>query len=201
MYGHQETTTQFLFQTLSEHIVQLPLLWTEGHMEKMQDYQGEGSYNLPQWFSIGLLDTSGQWKPHQMLIQCRIQCRKPKFWYHLGLPQLVVNTKWFKPGLIDTSVCRNSVKCVPLVALCIGIAALDMCRKKGNVSHWNVSSSKANTFPPFHCSLYLTLIAYNFYFIFDHGIHPVSHSKEESRLSLLFSWDVFAGWDLATQPI
>lgn len=72
----------------------------------------------------------GVWIPTQPLVLCRIQCRKPKFWCHLGLPQLVVSTKWFKLGLTDTSACRNSIKCVPLVALCFGNAALDMCRKK-----------------------------------------------------------------------
>lgn len=112
----------------NQPLFQLPL--NVGHPEKRLDYWGEASYNLPQWLSVGLLDAFGPWKAHQMLIRCRIQCRKPKFWCHLGLPQLVVNTKWFKLGLTDTSACRNSVKCVPLVALCIGIAALDMCRKK-----------------------------------------------------------------------
>lgn len=129
----------------------------------MLDYLVKASYNLPRWFSVGLLDASGPWKPHQMLIQCRIQCIKPKFWCPLGLPQLVVSAKWFKLGLTDTSACRNSIKCVPLVALCIGIAALDMCRgkkKKGNVSCWSISSSKANALPPSHCSLHLTLLSH-----------------------------------------
>lgn len=143
-------------------------LWMWDIRKKMLDYWSKASYNLPQWFSVGLLDTSWLWKPHQMLIQCR----KPKFWCHLGLPQLVVNTKWFKLGLTDTSACRNSIKCVPLVALCIGIAALDMCRKKGNVSRWSISSSKANTLPPFHCSLHLTLLSHKGGFFSNHVNHP-----------------------------
>ena len=76
-----------------------------------------------------------------------------------------MSTKWFKLRLTDTSACRNSIKCVPLVALCIGIAALDICRKKGNVSRWSISSSKANTLPPSHCFLHLTLLLTSFFLI------------------------------------
>lgn len=76
-----------------------------------------------------------------------------------------MNAKWFKLRLTDTSACRNSIKCVPLVALCIGIAALDICRKKGNVSRWSISSSKANTLPPSHRFLHLTLRLTSFFLI------------------------------------
>lgn len=147
-YGHQETTTQFLFQpnTETSHCSSPS---ERGTWEKMLDHWGKASHNLHQWFSVGLSDTCGLWKPHQTVIQCR----KTKFWCHLGLLQLVLNTEWFKLGLTDTSACSNSIKYVPLVALCIGIAALHMCRKKENVNHWSISSSKVNTLPPSHYSI------------------------------------------------
>ena len=54
--------SSYFSQILKQAIVQLPL--NVGHPEKMLDYWGEASYNIPQWFSVGLLVTSGPWKPH-----------------------------------------------------------------------------------------------------------------------------------------
>lgn len=64
----------------------------------------------------------------------------------------------------------------------MGIAALDIRRQKGNVNRWSISSSKANTLPPSHCSLHLTLLLTSF--SSDHVNHPDSHKREESRFFL-----------------
>lgn len=78
-----------------------------------------------------------------------------------------------------------------LLHCALGLLPLICVGKKGNVSRWSISSSKANTLPSSHHSLHLTLLSQKglvwFVFFLIMLIILIPHNEEESRLFPLFS--------------